>query len=267
MRSVACARAHAAHKRSQAVHKTDRKSLQLKVVAIAEDEATREFIAIIKSRDINGQIRRLKQPKSSLRKIDQLKEALDNAGAYLSTNDKENRDAIRALHLFAYNADRWKYAPSVGWYDGHRAFVLPDRVIGRPRGDARILPPRRSTRFKLARKGSHKDWVRSVAGPARHSSYMVLGICMALAAPLLDFLDFHSFGILLSGPSKAAKSTALVAAGSVIGIAREEDLPNFRTTDPALGELPTNFNDLVTLINELGLFKGSAKDRCRRVRD
>jgi hypothetical protein len=82
--------------RGQAVHKTDRKSLQLRLVAIAEDEATREFIAIIKFRDINGQIRRLEQPKSSLRKIDQLKEALDNAGAYLSTNDKENTDAIRA---------------------------------------------------------------------------------------------------------------------------------------------------------------------------
>ena len=74
------------------MHKTVRNSLQIKVVAIAEDEATREFIAIIKFRDINGQIRRLEQPKSSLRKIDQLKEALDNAGAYLSTNYKENRD-------------------------------------------------------------------------------------------------------------------------------------------------------------------------------
>jgi hypothetical protein len=71
------------------VHKTDHKSLQLKLVAIAEDEATREFIAIIEFRDINGQIRRLEQPKSSLRKIDQLKEVLDNAGAYLSTNDKK----------------------------------------------------------------------------------------------------------------------------------------------------------------------------------
>ena len=240
------------------MHKTDRKSLQLRLVAIAEDEATREFVAIIKFRDINGQIRRLEQPKSSLRKIDQLKEALDNAGAYLSTNDKENTDAIRALSLSAINAERWKYAPAVGWYDGHRAFVLPDRVIGRSRGDARILPPRRSTRFKLARKGSHKDWVKSVAGPARYSSYMVLGICMALAAPLLDFLDFHSFGVLLSGPS-TAKSTALVAAGSVIGIAREEDLPNFRTTDAALGELPATFNDLVTLINELGLFKAARR--------
>jgi Domain of unknown function (DUF927) len=141
------------------VHKTDRKSSQLKLVAIAEDEATREFIAIIEFRDINGQIRRLEQPKSSLRKIDQLNEALDNGGAYLSTNDKENRDAIRALSLSAYNAARWKYAPAVGWYDRRQAFVLPDRVIGRPRGDARILPPRRSTRFKLARKGIHKDWV------------------------------------------------------------------------------------------------------------
>ena len=249
------------------MNRKDCKSLQLKLVAIAEDEATREFIAIIDFRDINGHIRRLEQPKSSLRKIDQLKEALDNAGAYLSTNDKENTDAIRALSLSAINAERWKYAPAVGWYDGHRAFVLPDRVIGRSRGDARILPPRRSTRFKLARRGSHKDWVKSVAGPARFSSYVVLGICMALAALLLDFLDFHSFGILLSGPSKAGKSTALVAAGSVIGIAREEDLPNFRTTDAALGELPAAFNDLVLLINELGLFKGSAKDRCRRVRD
>jgi hypothetical protein len=64
--------------RSQAVHKTDRKSLQLKLVAIAEDEATREFVAIIKFRDINGQIRRLEQPKSSLRKIDQIREALDS---------------------------------------------------------------------------------------------------------------------------------------------------------------------------------------------
>ena len=90
---------------------------------------------------------------------------------------------------------------------------------------------------------------------------------MALAAPLLDFLNFHSFGILLSGPSKAGKSTALVAAGSVIGFAREKELPNFRTTDPALGELPASFNDMVVPLNELGLLKGSATTRYERIRD
>ena len=53
----------------------------------------------------------------------------------------------------------------------------------------------------------------------------------------------------------------------MIGIAGEKDLSNFRTTDTAFGELPAAFNDMVMLINELGLLKGSAKDRYERIRD
>ena len=211
--------------------RTGRKSPYVKLVAIAEDEATGEFIAVIEFRDIDGQIRRIEQPKSNLRKIEQLREALDNAGAYLSTNETENRKAIQALSRSADNADRWRYAPCVGWYDGHRAFVLSDRVIGRARGNALIFPPRDRKdhqRFDLICKGSHKEWLRSVAEPAQYSSCMVLGICMALAAPLLDFLDFHSFGILLADQSKSAKSTALVVVGSVIGIARREGASQFQ---------------------------------------
>ena len=67
------------------MNKTPRKSPYIKLVAIAEDEATREFIAVIKFRDIDGQIRRIEQPRSTLRKIEKLKEALDDAGACLST--------------------------------------------------------------------------------------------------------------------------------------------------------------------------------------
>ena len=206
------------------------------------------------------------QPRSTLRKIEKLKEALDDAGACLSTNDRKNCDAIRALSSSVDHAERWTYTPHVGWYDDRRAFVLPGRVIGRPRGNAVIFPPRGQNdhhRFEFSFEGSHKDWVTSVAEPARYSSCMVLGICMALAAPLLDFLNCQSFGILLSDRSKSAKSTALVVAGSVIGIASENALPNFRTTDAALGELPAAFNDIAMPINELGLLKGSAKDRCR----
>ena len=124
-----------------------------------------------------------------------------------------------------------------------------------------ILPPRDLqivSGLNSALRAAMRIGLVSVAEPARHSSCMVLGICMALAALLLDFLDFHSFGILLSGPSKAAKSTALVITGSVIGFSREKDLPNFRTTDTAFGELPAAFNDMVMPINELGLLKGGA---------
>ena len=247
-----------------------RKSPHLGLIAIAEDEATGEFSAVIEFRDIDGKIRRIEQPKSSLRKINDLRDAFEDAGADLSTNDNENHAAIRAVSIAANTAQRWKYAASLGWHDGHRAFVLHDHVVGAPRGDAVILPPRNQSthqRFALSSKGRLKDWIVSVAEPARYSSCTVLGICMALAAPLLDFLDFHSFGILLSGTSKAGKSTALVVAGSVIGFAREKDLPNFRTTDTALGELPASFNDMVVPLNELGLLKGSATSRHERTRD
>jgi hypothetical protein len=243
-----------------------RKSTRLKVVAIAEDGATGEFIAVIEFRDIDGKIRQIQQPRSMLRKIDHLREVLENAGAYLPASERKCRAAIGGLSSAIDGAKRWKYAARLGWCSNHRAFVLPDHVIGQHRTNVRILPPRRQ-KFEVARKGSHKAWVRSVAEPARFSSSMILGICMALAAPLLGFMDLHSFGILLSGPSKGGKSTALVVAASVMGIGREEDLPNFRTTDLALGEIPTAFNDTLMPINELGLLKGNAKTRQERLRD
>jgi hypothetical protein len=69
------------------------------------------------------------------------------------------------------------------------------------------------------------------------------------------------------GTSKAGKSTLLVAAGSVVGFAREEDLVNFRLTDASTGEVPAQFTDLPLPMNELGLLKGSALERSQRIRD
>ena len=83
----------------------------------------------------------------------------------------------------------------------------------------------------------------------------------------LIFWIFTHSEFCCRGTSKAGKSTALVVAGSVIGFAREKDLPNFRTTDTALGELPASFNDMVVPLNELGLLKGSATSRHERTRD
>jgi Domain of unknown function (DUF927) len=96
---------------------------------------------------------------------------------------------------------------------------------------------------------------------------MVFAISAALAAPLLRMAKLHSFGILVHGPGKAGKSTMLVAAASVGGYGREKDLPNFRTTDTALGEIPATFNDSLVPMNELGLLKGSATEKYLRLRD
>ena len=76
-----------------------------------------------------------------------------------------------------------------------------------------------------------------------------------------------SFGILVHGPAKAGKSTILLAAASVTGYGREQDLPNFRATDAAFGEIPAAFNDSLLPVNELGLLKGSAVEKYLRFRD
>ena len=195
---------------------------------------------------------------------------LDDAGASLPVCEHETKKMVRSLLLSERNAPRWKFAAATGWYDGHRVFIHPHEVIGRVRGRAAVKPPRpRATDHSAALtvRGSHKDWQHRVATPAQFSSRMVLGICAALAAPLLDFVDLNSFGIHMFGPGKVGKSTLLVVAGSVIGFGSEQDLSNFRTTDAAFGEVPAAFNDMLLPLNELGLLKGSLADRNQRIRD
>src|SRR3984893_1151990 len=98
------------------------------------------------------------------------------------------------------------------------AFVFPNRVIGEARAKGRIRPPRlKADRHAGGSQGTHADWLRTVASPARFSSRTVFAISAALAAPLLGMAQLPSFGVLVHGPGKAGKSTMLVAAASVGG--------------------------------------------------
>jgi hypothetical protein len=243
---------------------------QFTLIAIAEDEATREFFAVVKYRDLYGRGRRVILPRADLDDIKNLTRTLKNLGAHFSKLETENQKALEKLMTANRSAERWKFAAKLGWYDGHRAFVLPKHVVGTPRGDASIHPPRVKCGAHYAGlrlRGTHQEWLRTVAAHAKHSSRMVLAISAALAAPLLSTAKLNSFGVLVHGPGKSGKSTMLLGAASVIGCRDEQDLPNFRTTDPAFGEIPLAFNDALLPLNELGLLKGAAKERYQRLRD
>jgi hypothetical protein len=249
-------------------HVKDKVSITL--AAVAEDEALQRYFTIIDFLDIHGNKTRLVLPRSSLRSVSGMIQMLDDAGASLPVSDRETKKLVRSLLSSERNAPRWKFAPATGWYDGHRVFIHPHEVIGRVRGHGVVKPPRRRKtdhNAALRIRGSHKDWQRSIATPARFSSRIVLGICAALAAPLLDFVDLNSFGIRMCGPGKAGKSILLAVAGSVIGFASEQDLFNFRTADAAFGGVPAAFNDMLLPLNEPGPLKGRLVDRNERIRD
>jgi putative DNA primase/helicase len=240
----------------------------LRMVAIAEDKATKEFFAIMKYRDVDGGVRRVSLPLADLDDTKVLVARLKNLGAHFSSDDQANKRAVTKLVASKRKAKRINFAPRVGWYDGYNAFVLPNRVIGAARSGVPIRPPRLSSHAAaIGRRGEHAEWVRTVAAHAKFSSRMVFAISAALAAPLLKMAELHSFGILLHGPGKAGKSSMLLAAASVVGYGREQDLPNFRATDAAFGEIPAAFNDSLLPLNELGLLKGSVTEKFHRLRD
>jgi putative DNA primase/helicase len=243
-----------------------------KLVAIAEDEATKEFFGIIKCRDLDGGVRRVTLPLADLDNRKALVKTLKNLGVYFSDKDSENERALDKLLASKRKAKRINFAPRVGWYgSGYRVYLLAKQVIGTADSGVAIRPPQQLKSDRLSTgirpRGEHAEWLSTVASHAKFSSRMVFGISAALAAPLLAMARLHSFGILVHGPGKAGKSTMLVAAASVGGYGQERDLPNFRATDAAFGEIPAAFNDSLLPLNELGLLKGSATEKYRRLRD
>src|ERR1700730_1484699 len=243
----------------------------LKLVAIAEDEATHEFLANIKFRDRDGNMRRVNLPLAELDNRKALVKTLTNLGAYFGTDQQANERGLRKLIASNQKAKRINFAARVGWHgDGYHAFVLPNRVSGEARSKVAIRPPRLKSpghAAAIGRRGEHAEWLRTVAAHAEFSSRMLFAISAAVAAPLLGMAKLPSFGVLVHGPGKAGKSTMLLAAASVGGYGQERDLPNFRATDAAFGEIPAAFNDTLLPLNELGLLKGSAGERRQSLRD
>jgi uncharacterized protein (DUF927 family) len=218
---------------------------KLRLLAIVEDEATNEFFAKIEFRDIYGRVRSVHTKPSDLDDLKGLKKLLINAGAFFSDDQNENLDALVALSSQA-KATKRIFASGLGWHDDKcRRFVRPHGVIGDNPEEMKLLPPReRSKRILPMRTaGTHEGWVNQVARPAMHSSRMILGICAGFGAPLLKLANAESFAIYLTVLSTVGKSTVTLAAGSVVGFGTAGDLPTFRATNTALGELFQEFND------------------------
>jgi hypothetical protein len=96
-----------------------------KLVAIAEDEATKEFVAIIKFRDRDGGMRRVDLPLADLDNRKALTKTLTNLGAYFSDMEAKNKGALDKLLAAKRKAKRINFAARVGWYgSGYKAGLI-----------------------------------------------------------------------------------------------------------------------------------------------
>jgi putative DNA primase/helicase len=162
------------------------------------------------------------------------------------------------------------YAARLGWRPARRAFVLAN---GQPVGSEEnifLLPPtwlNESHSVSLSRSGTADGWKAEVAGRAKYSRAAMLAISAAFAAPLLEATSLQSFGINIYGRAKVGKTAALLAASSVAGIGRENQLPNWASTANAQSELARLFSDTLLPANEVGLLKGRKRDAYGPIRE
>lgn len=125
--------------------------------------------------------------------------------------------------------------------DGEQ-LVLQTRTAGNP--------------FRTA--GTLDGWRDSVGAWSAGNSRLVLAVCVAFAAPLLEMCGMESGGFNYSGQSSSGKTTALVAAASIWGRGASSGgfVQNWRATSNGLEGMATLYSDSLLCLDEIGQAPG-----------
>ncbi len=194
---------------------------------------------------------------------------------------------LAALYLSVYRTKRRaRCVPCTGWH--HGAYVLPDAVcyaqnpagqlgqVGQPGWDKelqtshsdnqtgtsgtreRIVLQVQSPRNPFQPGGTFEGWRDTVATWARGNSRLMLALCAAFAAPLLELCGMESGGFNLAGISSKGKTTTLEAAASVWGKGTSSGgyVQNWRTTTNGLEGMAALYSDALLCLDEIGQAPG-----------
>jgi hypothetical protein len=162
-----------------------------------------------------------------------------------------------------------------GWLNG--AYLLPNgEIIGTPLKPI-YFTDRSSSSLGYTTSGTLADWQREIAQNVRGNASMMIGVAVALAAPMLSLLGRESFGVHLFAESSKGKSTTLNIANSIYGNPEKIKL-SWSSTDNALKTEAAARNDGFLTMDEIGesknkdsleniayaLFNGTDKNRSKK---
>jgi putative DNA primase/helicase len=141
---------------------------------------------------------------------------------------------------------------TLGWYGAQ--FVLPDGAISEPGDDPAIFAPLHNEPHHYKVAGSLDDWTNKVGKLCRGNSRLLLAVSSAFAGPLLKLLEAESGGFHFLGLSSLGKTTALIAAGSVLGGGGKRGFINtWLSTLNAMEWTAESHNDLTLMLDEINL--------------
>lgn len=219
----------------------------IEVTAISRDEHGNNFGRQLRFMNSEGQIcqrvlpmRLLSEGGSDLRR-----ELLDMG----HTHSLKQRSKLADFIMESRPEARIVAATTTGWHDNARAFVLPHHTLGN-QNYSFSADAVRATYFEA--RGTLEEWRNEVAGRAQGNPILILGLCVALAGPLIWPAKQQAAGGLgfnLRGASSKGKTTVLQAAASVWG--GPQFLRPWSATGNGIEALAASQNDTCMVLDEL----------------
>ena len=174
------------------------------------------------------------------------------SGGWAGATGTKARERLAQYLSSNQPARRILLIPRTGWHNG--TFILPDKTICPSGIDPSLIILKETPKINPYQQGGTFDgWHNFVATLAEGNSRLMLALCSALAAPLLDLVGLDSGGFNFVGASSTGKTTALLVAGSVWGKGTASDgyVLSWRSTDNALESTAALHSDTLLCLDEL----------------
>ena len=156
------------------------------------------------------------------------------------------------FHFNGNHCTQWTITNVTGWLNG--AYLLPNgEIIGEPKKPI-YFTDRSSSSLGYTTSGTLTDWQREIAQNVRGNASMMIGVAVALAAPMLSLLGRESFGVHLFAESSKGKSTTLNIANSIYGNPEKIKL-SWSTTATGVKNEAAARNDGFITLDEIGQAK------------
>jgi putative DNA primase/helicase len=130
-----------------------------------------------------------------------------------------------------HSKKRYLFAGRMGWHG--TSFVIGADVISGDAVGVRLEGPIASNVEKFGQSGTLEEYQNKILLRTRHSSRLMMGIALALAAPLARLLSIENGGINFVGSAGIGKTTILRTIGSFWGGGTSPYFTSWHMTDNA----------------------------------
>jgi len=216
----------------------------LYVDGVTNTEGGQFFGRLLRFRNTLGRWREWAMPMELLRgSCEELRGELLAAGVEI---EQKNRNRLAEYLQWRVPKKVITAATRTGWTAKGGAFVLRDRIIGNE--DVHFQSESIAAEGAARTGGDYRQWQQMTA-LCEGNPVLIVSICLALAAPLLEKVHRDSGGIHWVGDSSIGKTTALIVGASVWG--GDDFRRTWRATSNGLEGVAALLSDTCLCLDEI----------------